>query len=331
MDKRLLKNINGFDRFWLWLALHLPRKVVFFAALRVVGERVNDDGFVEVHEAVLPRVRHWFEEAWHTRFLRWSSQNLSDGKKPLWRHGRRWLWLNGRCVFSMEWQPGSRYFCTLHLDWGGGDTDRDLSVTVGFPLIGFYHFSLDGFLPEWAVDGKWVDSSYRPGTKFKMAIPRKIGVSVHDGNIWFSLWEYPMAWSSKQPWWWQFSFNPADFVLGRAKYQEMNLFSEAAVLELPEGQYPVMVKVFECTWKRPRWPWARRMVRAEVDCGEDGVPSHAGKGENSWDLEDDLTYRMTCPESTVEGAVKRLRDSIMRDRKQYGSPADLLAKRGAKV
>jgi hypothetical protein len=277
---------------------------------------------------LLRQFEYWREQGWHTKFLRWSTDNLSSGKKPLWKHGRGWLYLNGRCVFSMEWNPGNRHFCTLHIDWGGGDTDQDLSLTFGFPFIGFYSFSLDGLLPEWLIDGDWVESMARPGRKLKLPIARKIGLSIHDGTIWFSIWSNPMEWRSKQPWWWEFNFNPADFFLGRQKYSAENMEAEQTFITLPEGHYPVKVTLFESTWKRPRWPWPKKMIRAEIDCGEHGIPSHAGKGENDWDLEDDLTYSMTCPASTVEQAVQMLQDSLLRDRKRYGNPTDLLKQRG---
>lgn len=314
-------------RFWRWLAGILPRKLVFFAALRVVAERINEEGTVEVHPAILSKLNHWQEYAFYERFLRWSTQNLSDGEQPLWRHGRGWLWLNGRCVFSAEWNPGTRYFCTLHVDWGGGENGRDLSLTFGFPFVGFYHASLDDFLPEWAVDGYYVESMSRPGTKFKMPVNRKIGLSVHDGTIWFSLWENPMEYRHDQPRWWAFNFNPADFFFGRAKYSQVDSQPVETVVNLPEGAYPVTVTLFESTWKRARWPWPRKMIRARVDCGEQGIPAHAGKGENSWDLEDDITYSMTCPETTVEGAVKRLTVSVLSERARYGDPDTLLAER----
>lgn len=313
--------------FWRWLAGLLPRKLVFFAALRVVGERINENGIVEVHPAIMQKINHWFEYAFYEKLLHWSTQNLSDDKYPLWRHGRGWLYFNDRCVFSTEWNPGNRHFCMLHLDWGGGDTERNLSLSFGFPFVGFYHFSLEGFLPEWAIDGYYVDSTVRPGTKFKMPIKRQIGLSIHDGTIWFSLWENQMEHRHDQPWWWSFNFNPANFFLGRYKYSDVELSTTPATVELPEGSYPVNVTLFESTWKRQRWPWPRKMVRARVDCGEQGIPSHAGKGENSWDLEDDLTYSLTCPETTVEGAVQRLTASILRGRERHGEPTTLLKQR----
>lgn len=315
-------------KFWRWLAGFLPRKLVYYAALRAISDRVLDGGIYVVPDEFIPKLSRWYESAFHERFLRWSTDNLSDGKFPLWRHGRGWLWLNGRCVFSAEWNPGARYFCTLHLDWGAGDSGRNLSLTFGFPFIGFYHVSLDHFLPEWAIDGDYVESTIRPGTKFKMPIPRKIGISIHDGMLWFSLWENPMEWRRNQPKWWAFNFSPADFFLGRAAYSQLDRQPVEAIVTLPEGSYPVTVTIFESSWKRPRWPWPRKMLRAEVDCGVRGIPAHAGKGDNGWDMDDDITYSMTCPESTVEGAVKRLEEAIMRDRTRYGDPTDLLGQRG---
>lgn len=309
---------------WKWLAWHLPAKLVYYAALRLMGARWNGESW-QVDQDVLQRqFNHWYEQAFYEKFLRWSTQNLSDGKYPLWKHGRGWLWLNGRCVFSVEWKPGDRYFCTLHLDWGGGDSDRDLGFCFGFPFVGFYYFRLDDFLPEWAIDGRWVDSTHFPGKRFKVGIKRKIGISISDGTIYFSLWENTHEWRKNQPKWWDFSFNPANFFLGRPTYSQIDGQPVEATVTLPEGSYPVTVTLFESRWKRPRWPWERKMIRAEVNCGERGIPSHAGKGDNGWDMDDDATFGMTCPETTVAGAVKRLEASILRDRERYGNPDRLI-------
>lgn len=85
---------------------------------------------------------------------------------------------------------------------------------------------------------------------------------------------------------------------------------------MPEHPYPATVRLFESTWKRPRWPFARRMVRAEIEV-EGGIP-HPGKGENSWDCDDDATYSLTCQARTAEDAVAKLVGSVLRDRRNYG-------------
>lgn len=317
------KHKNFGNRFWKWLALVLPMKLVFFAALRVVGDGFTDSGQVVVKDNTLLQKLINFEEVAWGKMFRWRTDNLNDDLSSLWKHRRGWLWFYDRIVFSAEWNPGCRDFCHIYLQWGGGDSGQDLSFSVGFPIIGYYHFSLDNFLPEWAIDGEWIDSQIRPGKRFKMPISRKMGISIHDSTVWFSIWENPMEWSTHQPWWWSFNFNLANFFLGKSKYSDRPITSTRQFVKLPEGSYPVTVNIFESTWKRPRWPWPTKMTRANIDCGKLGIPTHAGKGENSWDMDDDYVYSFTCPEATAEKAVERLQDSILKDRDKYGNPAEV--------
>jgi hypothetical protein len=57
---------------------------------------------------------------------------------------------------------------------------------------------------------------------------------------------------------------------------------------MPEGKYPAHVKRERRTWKRPRWftPLVREYWDVDVESGI-RVP---GKGENSWDCDDDAIF-----------------------------------------
>ena len=91
------------------------------------------------------------------------------------------------------------------------------------------------------------------------------------------------------------------------------------VVPMPERAYPASVKLFESTWKRPRW-FASRMVRAEVKI-EKGIP-FPGKGENSYDCGDDALFGLTCKADTVEQAIAETVESALRNRRRYGGSVD---------
>jgi hypothetical protein len=163
------------------------------------------------------------------------------------------------------------------------------------------------------------DGEGRIGTVYEKTTDywsRKVGVNVHNGSVWFSLWQPDGHWSSSEPKWWSFNFNPADFFLGRNKYASRTLKDETRSLAMPEGSYPVRIELKEDSWKRPRWPWARKIVRAHIEI-EKGIPT-PGKGENSWDCGEDATFGLTCPASTFDEALSHLYASVMRDRERYG-------------
>jgi len=252
-------------------------------------------------------IKRWLKK---TFGIRWHSRR--EGKF----HRRRWLYI-GQITLGIEsvWLHKRDCFW-IHLDLDGDNDAGQITLAITVPWL----FSLYLWIHYWPLHkilpGKWVDSRCRPGTKFKMATPREIGLFIGDGRVSLSLWHNPNDWSRDDPWWWEFTVHPIDFLLGRSKYSERNLSMHDDTLRMPEGYYDVKIRMFESTWKRSRWPWHRRMVRAEIECYEPiPVP---GKGENSWDLDDDAVHSMTCLARTPEDAMNQLIASIYRDRERYG-------------
>lgn len=256
---------------------------------------------------------HISDDCW----LSW--QNLTS-KKPLVFYGRAWLHLDRRCVRA-EWKLFSGW-PMLHVTLGGGDAAREISIAFSMPLLGFFFMAFDGFIPEKYFPHKMVDSYDRVGEKWRMPQERVIGFSIVDGYVFVSLWENPNEWNRSDPWWWKFSINPVDKIFGHEKYTQREISASEQVIELPEASYAARVKMLECTWKRPRWPFAKTMIRAEIEPVQP-IPAHAGKGENSYDLDDDFSCGMTCPASTPSQAARIYADSIMRSRKKYGLPSIL--------
>lgn len=251
-------------------------------------------------------------------------QNLNECKDgshgSIIKQGRMWLYL-GKITIHPHWYFGGKW-CLAHINIGAGDSNRDLNFCIGIPFVGLFGINFERLLPEWLTDGEMTKSYLHPGEMFRMPIERQIGFSIHNGTIWISLWENPMGSSRKDAWWWEFNWCPADTFLGDTKYSKRILSETKSAVWLPEAIYPVKVTIFESTWKRPRWPFAKKMIRAEVEPidQEHGIPSHAGKGENSYDLDDDALFSITLHAETPAEAVKRTADSILRDRKKYGAP-----------
>lgn len=262
--------------------------------------------------------------------MRYHSQNLTeDDKKPahtFW-HGRAWL----RLESDAKRHPG----LGLHWEWGfGGHTlkwpfahielsgsgmdDDDITLSVCLPWVAMLYVCLQG-IPNWEGPGRWVKSSTPPHDLWHRPEQRQIGWSIYEGTLCLDLWNNTMESSNTDPWWWKISINPADILLGRHKYTTRDLSTERVEVPMPEAPYPASVRIFESTWQRPRWPWPRRMVRAEIT-PDTPIPL-PGKGENSWDQDDDATHSLTCHATTAQAAAETLRASVMRDRVRYGSTA----------
>lgn len=226
-------------------------------------------------------------------------------------HGRAWLMFK-RVEWHVEWLFGKRAsMCHIHFDIGAGDSHNGLLLAVSIPRLFGIYLGVTGVLPE-----KWRPKRWSTYLKDYLDCRREIGLSWHDGTLWVSLWEDPMESHRSDPWWWQFNFNPADFFLGNSNYSTRDLSTERVDVAMPERVYPCTVRIFESTWKRPRWHWPRKMIRADI-VPDTPIP-FPGKGENSWDCGDDATWSMTCPAQTPAEAARMLRDFVMRERVKYG-------------
>lgn len=253
-------------------------------------------------------------------YLHW--QNLNEREHgpdgPIVKHGRAWLNLR-KGQIHWEWMLG-RFECAAYAEIGGGESGRDLLFHIAIPFLISFFLVFESLWPQRLTPGKWEPSTIRPGEKWFNPEQRKIGINFHSGMVWFSLWENSHEWSSRQPWWWQFTFNPLDFFLGSTRHSEETLQETDAEVPMPEGKYPAKVRLFLSTWKRPRWPFAQRIYRAHVDV-EGGIPI-PGKGENSWDIGDDAVFSITTPAKSVSEAIKAMADSALRTRYRHGGGYD---------
>jgi hypothetical protein len=234
--------------------------------------------------------------------MRFFSQNLNEDEhyKPqgsaFWR-GRAWLTFK-RIEWHVEWLFGRRsHLCLMHLNLGYGDSNNGVLLAVNIPRLFGIYIGVTGLFR--ARDRQ-----------------RQMGWSWSDDRLHVSLWEDPMQWSKSDPKWWSFSICPADILLGDAAFSARDMSTERVIVAMPEGPYPCTVRIFESTWKRPRWHWPRKMLRADI-VPDDPIPV-PGKGENSWDCDEDATYSMTCPATCGAEAALMLQTSILRDRQRYG-------------
>lgn len=234
--------------------------------------------------------------------MRWHWQNLNEtGKRGgALREGRGWLHFSDYDgpTLGVSWQVPTR-FLKVGLDIGGGGGEYDLSVTFACGLFALW-LHLERVLPR----------SWRPSGE------KETSVWLMDWAIYWKVWVDPWSWSKSTPRWRDGSFHPLDFFLGRWQYETMPVSETRVVVPMPEGDYPASVQMFVSTWKRPRWPWPTRMLRATIT--PDRPIPHPGKGENAWDVGDDATHSMTCPAQTPQAAAMELRDSVMRSRERYG-------------
>jgi hypothetical protein len=290
----------------------------------------------------------------YQRGVRWHAQNLNelpgstDHKPrlgPMWQYGRAWInvWRGdgdtGRgyreiLEINPEWHVKPRASAGLGFEIGG-DSNHEVLLSLDLGLARFY-LSVDSPylrpILRRIQPGHWFDLSklaepYRKNERHWLPDPVEVAVRWHDGGLWWSFWQHPHEWSSRTPKWRSGHFDPIDQLLGRHVYSSLELSTETVEVPMPEKTYAGTVKLTLDTWKRPRWPFGRSLPRATIEVA-DGVP-HPGKGENSWDCDEDATYSLTCAARTAEQAVAKLVESVLDSRRRYGGrnwrPAEVRA------
>jgi hypothetical protein len=198
------------------------------------------------------------------------------------------------------------------LSFGIGEGEHALSAGVDLIVaslwINWSHFKVQSWL---AKKTKRKDQKYGNG--------REIEVYWHKWGLWWTLWGDPMESRGKRdPWYVQMhNWNIPDILFGRSKYSSRVLNEERVIIPLPEGGYPALVRINLDTWRRPRYPFARSMVRSEI-IPDKPIP-FPGKGENSWDCGEDAIYSLYGPYDTPLKAAMAASESVMRNRLRYGA------------
>jgi hypothetical protein len=235
------------------------------------------------------------------------------GKHRTFKEDRIWLhtsddrraWLHwGRACWHAEWHFGKEaHHNSIGLRLGGDENDFTISAGIK-GLFGFY-FGLEGLIP-W----KWK-------MKTKMGYsPRQYGITLYEEYIWFDFhrddYGFSEGWKGLH-----LTFDWHKFVFGKTKYETVDHAPAKIWIKLPEGEYLADAKMFESTWSWKRFKKPHKMMRCEVT-PEIPVPV-PGKGENSWDCDDDAIYCSTFPCESLEEAAVEFAESIMRTRRKYAS------------
>lgn len=136
---------------------------------------------------------------------------------------------------------------------------------------------------------------------------------------------------AKRRWWqgrgrpltgWSRSWFVSDTILGKRNYSKEMLSTGTETMVMPEGRYSCQYTIERATWTRPRWPrwpFTRTRERAEIDFNPPvGIP---GKGENSYDIDDDAAYSVTTSlkDGSIRTTLNEFAIDTLRTRMQRGS------------
>ncbi len=254
----------------------------------------------------------------------------TDYDAARWNNGRSSLWIGSgprgqhderarQHRLHTEWYVRWRSSLGWSFELGGGDDNRDAEGHVLLPGVQWYW----GFGPlpdSWlrrvlpGRDINWLQQG-EPRTA-RIHESRELSLRWHSGAIWWMVWMNDHQWNSSDPKWRRNAWDPVDWLLGSEQYHKETLSTHAVKITLPEGAFDATINLNHCAWKRPRWPWARRMRLADVNL--ERPPKVPGNLESDFYAGDDAIYGMSCEARTVPEAVGRYIAAVLRDREHYG-------------
>lgn len=235
------------------------------------------------------------------------------GQKPPPTEARVTLGVRGwRARLSWNlWVRFCHAYVRLH------DDETVISASVAFPPVALWF----GIEPGYGGSAKRV----------RAAMPaegRKVGVDVHDWIIWVSPWAREDGWSRTDPWWWKFTIAPLDLLFGREAPVAYEQQAREVLVPMPERSYAGRGRIIDRALVRPRFPWWP--LRREWRCVDIEVPGGIpvpGRGENSYDCDDDAFYGQSGPGRTIEDGIGKLVASVLRTRRERGWRHDQVASR----
>ena len=237
-----------------------------------------------------------------------------------WWFGDAW---DGGGFFQLTTWSGL-YLLGLRLIIGGEDCSASLALSLLWRTV-----VVSVYIPR--LRG-WVPYDERE-TGF--TIVQDVDTGWWDMPLSAGLWRDPMGASYGDRWrqyreapWrgdgWSWYAHPFRWIPGDSvvEYDASMERTADVTVSMPEGDYAASWRQRRCRWQRPRWFAAPWVWRYSLDI-PGGVPL-PGKGENSWDCEDDATYGVTFavqdhPEGPEETACRFVGDHLQSRARRGGA------------
>lgn len=260
------------------------------------------------------------------RWHKWRGDDLRDGFR-----GWATLYRGDRELASFRTQITNGWTETGILAVEFGEQETTVGVTIAAPGV-YIHGSASlgvrwSFSPpvfgygsrEFGLHGKPWDFSLRifaPGHG-STSEPRFPALARRLGNRRRRrLRPYPIGDHKPALAGWEFRFAPLDWTLGRrTMLQNQEGASSPAHVQMPEGLYPCTVTMTRRVDGRPRWPFGWRTSNAGEVKMLVPIPE-PGKGENSYDLDDDAMFSLYGGFEDEAAALDAARDAVLKTRQR---------------
>ncbi len=223
-------------------------------------------------------------------------------RDKIWLHKSkkecRWFLHWGRAIWRYEgylFKNANHTCIALHL----GGEENDFTFSLGIKGLFTFYFGSEGVI------------SSKLNYKLFGYDGRHYGVSLFDEYLRLEFHRDDAGYSKK----WEgihLMINWKKMLFGKEKYTSEVLSTSREIIEMPEGNYHATVKESRCTWTRKRLLKPIIITRYEIT--PDIPIPEPGKGENSWDIDDDATYSSTVQANSIDEALLKVADSVMKTR-----------------
>lgn len=249
---------------------------------------------------------------------------LRFNKRKRWYFGKSSRKSIGIEISGLDTTPN------FYLDVDG--CEREVTISFWFLFIQIW-ISFDRIFPDKWFPKEWNSYAYDNKGGYIRSASRHFGINFHDYAVWWCLWRDRDVWNSKD--WRHSSWHPFRNLKGKHTVEWKPVDVRNFVLPFFEGSYPVEVTKKLRIDKWERW-FTKKSISFEVKVGywKGGefiglcVP-HEGKGENSWDQDEDGTFQSSFGSmrrgeygrdlNTCYEAALYFWQSCMRTRERYGS------------
>lgn len=223
------------------------------------------------------------------------------------KHGIRW-WLHYRnkACLHVEFYWWSR-FCGITV--ATDDEGWNLSLRL-LPFA--LYVSLEG-MGLWQPRRKFI-ATWDNNRECWLPDRREFNVAFHDWTLRFTPWGRWGEWARRDPWWIRgVSLDFRRLLLGDRVYHAEELALVPCHVPMAEGNYQAVAKVQRVTRGFQRW-FKRTGQEVTLNIPK-GIP-FAGKGENSWDCDDDGLFGIGG--DSIDDAIRRAQEAVNRSRKRHG-------------
>ena len=226
------------------------------------------------------------------------------------RHDREVVGFRGQVAGN--WHFG---LASLELSIDGGDHELSVTVTL-WRLFVYLAIVVPSVVRSFA-------KHYQYRTEEITVFDLDLGSTVRWG-FWLDGMQRSLPGSyDRAPKWRDGHLDLADLVFGRVIYtNEIVKDGMEVVVPLPEKPYPATARFERSTWRRPRKPGLLVREDTWLEIPNGGLP-HAGKGENSWDCDDDGITGIGATGHSLPKAIAHAVERTLEAREKYGLPSTL--------